>query len=1054
MSEELNTLGALTFNWTRSLEEVWAPCPYHVDGLHAGIAAQISRGIGEAKASTGINPLGVTIQGQRGVGKTHLLGWTRLQVQQAGGYFFLVSISSGKTLWEEVLSSIVDRLLPHPDSKRSQLELLLGDLSRRMGLPLEVTEAVTGQVPPSRDDISAFVAGLRQLDRTVGLTCQDTARALALLASPDPEHQDVGFGFLHGVLDVDDRRAWGIRSRVKSTRLVIAELSRLIALSGPTVVAVDQIDALIDEVNRVSQGAVGGLPPELLVNEVASGLMDLRDITRRTLTVVSCLPDSWEYIRHHAVNTVADRFGSARTLQNIPSADIGRSMIAKRFASEFAAIGFEPPYPTWPIRPEAFAAADSYTARGLLQRVDHHVAACLRDGVVRELLTLTEAEESQEPGETAAPANAVKQDLAAIDQRFADVRAAVDVSPALEHVTEDSTMPALLTAGLEAWVRERGADRDQAFVQDPPPGRIPPLHAALRMTVDERTERQLQWSFRAIASDNPRAVLNRLRNAMTASGLDGRGGERRLFVLRNTPWPTGPATSFQTREFAHRGGVDMSVSADDLKTFAALEVMLADRHPSLNSWLVARQPAHRTDLFRRVLCDVVPDPHRLPKLSPWRMSAEPASGLAIGVGRTIADGTPVSLDLASLRRHAAIFAGSGSGKTVLLRRIVEECALHGVSAIVLDPNNDLARLGDAWPQAPESWADGDAERAKEYLSETDVMVWTPRRQGGRPLTFQPLPAFADVIDDPDELIAAIDAAVEALAPRVAVNKTTPKANREKAVLTEALRYFAKRAEAYAEAADADAATDLDDFIALLGNFPREASTLIGAPGTARELAERLSIARINDPLFGGAGQAADPGVLLTPPPGKRARISVISLIGLKEEAQRQSFVSQLQMALFSWVKKHPAGDRPLGGLLVMDEAQTLVPAVGSTASTQSTLRLASQARKYGLGLLFATQAPKSLHNQVPGNATTQFFGLLNSPAQIDAARELARAKGGEVPEIGRLSAGQFYLATEGRGFELISAPMCLSYHPPSPLTEEEVITRANRPDRPGVVLDP
>jgi hypothetical protein len=35
----------------------------------------------------------------------------------------------------------------------------------------------------------------------------------------------------------------------------------------------------------------------------------------------------------------------------------------------------------------------------------------------------------------------------------------------------------------------------------------------------------------------------------------------------------------------------------------------------------------------------------------------------------------------------------------------------------------------------------------------------------------------------------------------------------------------------------------------------------------------------------------------------------------------------------------------------------------------------------------------------------QFYGLLNSPAQIDAARELAKAKGGDVPDIGRLSAG-------------------------------------------------
>ena len=47
------------------------------------------------------------------------------------------------------------------------------------------------------------------------------------------------------------------------------------------------------------------------------------------------------------------------------------------------------------------------------------------------------------------------------------------------------------------------------------------------------------------------------------------------------------------------------------------------------------------------------------------------------------------------------------------------------------------------------------------------------------------------------------------------------------------------------------------------------------------------------------------------------------------DGERQSFVNQLQMALFAWIKKHPAGDRPLGGLFVMDEAQTLAPASGS-----------------------------------------------------------------------------------------------------------------------------
>src|SRR4051794_11999548 len=126
------------------------------------------------------------------------------------------------------------------------------------------------------------------------------------------------------------------------------------------------------------------------------------------------------------------------------------------------------------------------------------------------------------------------------------------------------------------------------------------------------------------------------------------------------------------------------------------------------------------------------------------------------------------------------------------------------------------------------------------------------------------------------------------------------------------------------------------------------------------------------------------------------------------------------------------------GMLLRHQA----PAVGKTACTQSTLRLAGQARKYGLGLVFATQSPGGLHNQIPGNATTQVFGLLNSGTQINRARELARVKGGDVPDIGLLRAGEFYLVTEGRAFEKIRTPMCLSHHPPSPLTEEEVIARA------------
>jgi hypothetical protein len=60
---------------------------------------------------------------------------------------------------------------------------------------------------------------------------------------------------------------------------------------------------------------------------------------------------------------------------------------------------------------------------------------------------------------------------------------------------------------------------------------------------------------------------------------------------------------------------------------------------------------------------------------------------------------------------------------------------------------------------------------------------------------------------------------------------------------------------------------------------------------------------------------------------------------------------------------------------------------------------------------------------------------------------MARAKGGRSLEISRLKTGQFYATGEGFGFMMVQTPLCLSHHPRSPLTTEEVVARAAAPDR-------
>jgi len=806
--------------------------------------------------------------------------------------------------------------------------------------------------------------------------------------------------------------------------------------------------------------------------------MGLEEITRRTLLIVACLPNSWRLIQTRGVDSVQDRFREVSQLARIPTAEVGRRLIEKRFTRRYREIGFSPPYSTWPVVAEAFAEAVNFTPRALLQRIEAHAQYCLDTGVVVELRRLDESLPGKATvtpvGAITPPVGAQASDLRRVEARFQELKSQAEVEPAFDPKLEDRLMPELLAAGLTAWIQEQGGDRD-CFALDPPPSGSPALHARLRKTLNEAVEAEAHWAFRAISSPSAVAALKRIRSATTVAGIEPDDPSRRLFLLRNAPWSKGPKTTERLAEFRRAGGVDVPVTADDLRTFAALGQLLVENDPGLRRWLAERRPASGSELLARALPvsrsetslespgpgvsvekgsveeGESPPTRPIPILAPSVDSVPSESaprppeatvsspGPELEVGRVMGTEIPVALNLESLRKHAVIFAGTGSGKTVLLRRLVEEAALQGVSSIVLDPNNDLARLGEAWPDPPDNWGPGDPAKAERYLADTDVVVWTPRRESGRPISFQPLPDFAGVIGDADEFQMAVDVAFAALAPRARADGRTRKAQEEQAVLRESIEFFAH-----------GGGGELEDLIEVMNNLPPAASRIgESAVKMAAAMARTLTAAMVNDPLFGGSGESFDPAVLLTPPPGKRARVSVISFIGLQADTQRQGFVSQLQMALFSWFKKHPSR-RPLGGLLVMDEAQTLAPSGAMTAATESTLVLASQARKYGLGLVFATQAPKGLHNRIAGNAATQFYGLLNSPSQIEAAREIARAKGGDVSDISRFNAGDFYLAVEGASFDRIRTSYCLSYHG-SPLSADEVIARARLSSDRGAV---
>lgn len=601
----------MRLSWAPTADDLWhAQGALHVPGFNDKALDEVMSAFGDAGREQQSSPLGVVVQGPAGSGKTHLLGQVRERVQDAGGFFFVVELLDATSFWESARSSILRSLNRPAKGRETQLKELLYQLCSVAHVSRVDRKAIIGDDPLTPEVLTSFVNALRTADpATVGQT-RHTLRALVLSGALDFDVQDVGQAYLNSAEDVDDsgRREWSLGVSTLSPQELVRDISWLVALAGPSVLAIDQIDTLLAQgADRADPAArAGGAVDNSDVEHVAHGLMSIRQNMRRTAAVVACLPTAWESIRLRATATVSDRFREATKLQGLPSPDIGRAILERRFTASYRAIGFTPPYPSWPILPSAFDDAPDYTPRMLLKRADTHVRSCLDRDVVGELAHL------HAPSVVDAPVDQPSADAGTeLDRRFADYRRRAVGAAALDPEGEDTTVPSLLSAALDAWITERG-DTEQSFRLDPPPpARQAHLHGRLRQSLDAGGDDERHWGFRAIAATHAGAAQSRIRNAYAAAGFGTNLNKRKLFLLRNTPWPSGVKTAALVADFEAAGGRTLALSEDDLRTLSALRDLIVDNDPGLPGWLQARKPAHGLSFLRHALGEgagPMPDP--------------------------------------------------------------------------------------------------------------------------------------------------------------------------------------------------------------------------------------------------------------------------------------------------------------------------------------------------------------------------------------------------------------------------------------------------------------
>ncbi|KNY19525.1 ATP-binding protein [Methylobacterium sp. ARG-1] len=1080
MTDALDALRRVDFDWVRTLDSVWTeaePTGGPNEALVPLLVAEM-----QAKArDADKRPYGRALIGQPGIGKTHLIGQLRHAVWASGGWFVLLDVLGLTDFWRSAALSYLTALLQTMPDGRRQSDAVLAGVARRFKVEAQVEAAFNTPNMDTRRIVDLLVMALMKVDAPRALKHQDVFRALCLLRAQDLSAVGLAHAWLQGYdADPAERASLGFRTPPPAPVDLVRGMAWIMGLGGPTLVALDQIDGVIDA-SRLAAGddldASAGLAEVL-----AAGLLELHDVGGRGMTVMTCLQDSWIRLEERAAKPLLDRFEAPIALQGMNDKVAAAALIRGRLAPAYRAAGFVPPHPEWPFSPAAIAEAAEagMMPRTLLMRCDAVRRACLARGTVDVCHDLVHPGDKQ-----VDPATGNEFDLDA-----ARTRAALDGL-----LDDEGGLGDLLRAAFDLYALEDDPeDALDVASKGEPEQRIPPLHGRLTFIHRDENDRERHVCYRALQHQNAIAFQARLRAALTASGISTRIPDRELLIVRRGPVPGGDKTRHLVDTFKAAGGLLIDPDEADLRTFVALRDLKAkadaeDRRDRFEAWLRAQKPVRATALFHRaglaepaqkidgrtrtpfpppsageggprsgsgegsavsgkVASDATSAGVALPlsrplltqgPLSPTEgggrtpvtaeglsSSRTPSAPEAIPVGRRInADAQPVSLPIRLLPRHTAIIAGSGSGKTVLLRRLVEEAALAGIPAIVIDPNNDLSRLGDSWPERPAAFTDADAAQAAAYAERVEVVVWTPGVNAGNPLFLSVLPDFSGIGADPDERQQAVEMAAETLGPLAGAKKGL-----QRGVLADALRVFAERGGS------------LGDFITLLADLPDGVSDIGEAARHAAKMADELRAAVATNPLLRVKGAVLDPKLLFFGADPARTRISVINLSGLGSEAAREDFVNRLQMTLFGWIKRNPS---PHGMLYVVDEAQTFLPAQRASPSLGSGIKLVAQGRKYGLGLVVATQVPKGLHNQIVSNCTTQFFGRQSAPATIAAAQEIMAAHGGAASDIGRLGAGEFYFATEGSGRPAkLTTPLCLSHHPANPPTPEQVVAAARR----------
>ncbi len=395
------------------------------------------------------------------------------------------------------------------------------------------------------------------------------------------------------------------------------------------------------------------------------------------------------------------------------------------------------------------------------------------------------------------------------------------------------------------------------------------------------------------------------------------------------------------------------------------------------------------------------------------------------IKQTVTD-KEITYDPADLTTHAVVTGMTGSGKTGLCVILLEEAALQGIPAIIIDPKGDLTNLllhfPELAPQDFQRWIDADlARRAGKSIEQvaTDASlswheglkqwgipqekilalknaaqfaIFTPGSDAGIPVSVLSSLAVPEIPwnDNREVLREKIASTVTALLGLVGYTDIDPLRSREHILLSNIFENEWSQGKNI----------ELAELVVQIQNPPFEKLGALSIE-TLFPAKDRLELAMVMNNILAAPafetwreGQPLNIGAMLHTADG-RPRHNIFYLAHLSD-AERMFFITLLLSAVETWMRTQ-SGATSLRALLYMDEMFGYMPPQRNPPSKQPLLRMLKQGRAFGLGLLLATQNPVDVDYKALSNAGTWFIGKLQTEQDKSRLLDGLESAAGGIP---------------------------------------------------------